>query len=443
MPISDFKSIEAIHNGKTVRGIYCREAGTFEARKGAVKIIVPEYEYSFDFTVGGKRYRSVFGKESDYGKVGATGKWESCAIENAVEALMRFRTNAINGEGATSIKEELGLVRNVAEEKKRQQKREKTVEDLVKLFLTDIAVSSPGIKTNKPRTIKEYSLNLHRDVVPAIGKRKAKDIEREDISEIIEKIVKRGKIVQANRTLSACSRLFNWALSKGRVRYNPCAQMRKYNEKPRERVLTEPEQKEASEDKARHDEIKSLWHKLLENSEFSEARILMLCILTGARPGEVCRMKWEDIDDKDWWSVHKDEIKTEVELESYLTATATTILGKKKKKGYVFPLASDKDRPLPVDRLSRYVRDNSYLGLPNWQPRDLRRTFTTLSKGFGFSDLIINKAQARKDASVIRTHYDKRRYYNELRKLFETVEREILRIIEQPSESAKIIQLRT
>lgn len=86
------------------------------------------------------------------------------------------------------------------------------------------------------------------------------------------------------------------------------------------------------------------------------------------------------------------------------------------------------------DRLSKYVREyHQYFGLEPWQPRDLRRTFTTLAKGFCFSDLIINKAQARKDSSVIRMHYDKRRYYEELRQLFETVEREVLRIIGQPA----------
>lgn len=39
----------------------------------------------------------------------------------------------------------------------------------------------------------------------------------------------------------------------------------------------------------------------------------------------------------------------------------------------------------------------------------------TLATGRGYSDLIINKAQIRKDSSVIRTHYGIRRYYGELR----------------------------
>ena len=43
---------------------------------------------------------------------------------------------------------------------------------------------------------------------------------------------------------------------------------------------------------------------------------------------------------------------------------------------------------------------------------------------------------------MIRTHYDKRRYYDELRQLFEAVEREILRIIGQQGETAKVIRLR-
>ncbi len=304
MPISNHQSVEAFHNGQRVRGIYRREMGTFDKQKGAVKLIIPQFEYSFDFSVGGKRYRSIFGKESGYGKVGATGKWESTALENACITLLRFKSNALRGEGPTSVKDELEISRKAAAEKKRLEQREKTVSELVELFLADIAISAPNIKAKKPRTVKEYRLNLYRDVIPAIGKRKAKDIEREDITEIIEKIVKRGKIVQANRTLAACSRLFNWTLSKGRVKYNPCSQLKKYAEAPRERVLTEQERKEQSNEPALHVEIKTLWNKLSDNADHVEARILLMCFLTGARPGEVCRMRWQEIDDDNWWSVH-------------------------------------------------------------------------------------------------------------------------------------------
>jgi integrase len=442
MAKTDLKSVDAIYNGRKISGIYRRQTGTFEAKKGAVKIIVPEYEYWLDFTVAGKRYRSVFGKESDFGRIGATGKWESHAVERAVEALVRFRENAKGGAGPTSIREEQALARQAKEERRRRERRQKTVAELAEMFLADIGVVAPNIKTTKPRTIREYRLNLHRDVIPAIGTRKAKTIEREDFAEIIGKVVKRGKIVQANRTLAACSRLFNWALSKGLVLYNPCAMMRKYEEKPRERVLTEPEQKEAPTEKARHEEIKALWPRLTEQGEQTEAKILLLCMLTGARPGEICNMRWEDIDGS-WWTLSEEETKTGVTLDCYLTPTALAIIGTRREKGFVFTLASDSDRALPEDRLSRFVRkQHQYFSLEPWQPRDLRRTFTTLAKGFGYSDLIVNKAQARKDSSVIRTHYDKRRYYDELRQLFEAVEREILRIIGQQGETAKVIRLR-
>jgi len=442
MAKTDLRVVEAIHNGRKISGLYRRQTGTFETKKGAVRIVVPEYEYWFDFTVAGKRYRSVFGKESDFGRIGATGRWESHAVESAVEALVRVRENARDGGGPTSIREEQALARQAEEERRRRERREKTVAKLVEMFLEDISVVAPNIKTTKPRTIREYRLNLHRDVIPAIGTRKAKTIEREDIAEIIAKIVKRGKIVQANRTLASCSRLFNWALAQGLVLYNPCAMMRKYEEKPRERVLTEPEQKEASTEKARHEEIKSLWNRLTEQGEQAEARVLLLCMLTGARPGEICNMRWEDIDGS-WWTLSEEETKTGVTLDCYLTETALAILGTQGETGFVFTLASDSDRALPEDRLSRFVRkQHQYFGLEKWQPRDLRRTFTTLAKGLGYSDLIINKAQARKDSSVIRTHYDKRRYYDELRQLFEAVEREILRIIGQEGKTAKVIQLR-
>ena len=144
-----------------------------------------------------------------------------------------------------------------------------------------------------------------------------------------------------------------------------------------------------------------------------------------------------------WWTVNETETKTGVMLDCYLTTTALTILKPTREKGSVFALPSDPSKAFPDHRLLKYVkRQHEYFGLAPWQPRDLRRTFTPLAKGLGYDDQIVNRAQARKDSSVIRVHYDKRRYYDELRQLFEAVEREILRINGQPVENAKAIQLR-
>lgn len=444
MPIKGVKSVEAMHQGKPVRGIYRREIGTVKPRSGVVKLSFTDYEYSFDFTVGGKRFRSVFGKESEYGKIGADKQWQSNAVEKAVEALLRYRANAETGTGPTSRKEELELARLEAEEQRRKERREKTVLQLVEAYLEDISISAQNIKSNKPRTIIEYRLNLYRDVIPAIGTRKAKSIAREDIDEIIGKIVRRGKFVQANRTLSACSRLFNWALSKGLVLYNPCAQMKKFKEIPRNRVLTEPNQKSGLRTQPRHEEIKHLWEKLTSDGNRTESRILRLCILLGARPGEICNMQWEELN-QEWWTVDAKNIKTDVNLECYLTPTARSIIGNRQNETarYVFPMASDETRPLPEDRLSKYVREtNQYFGLAPWQPRDLRRTFTTLCRHFGATDTILNKAQARTGGSVLHVHYDQYQYLMELRELFGIVEKEIQRIVGQPPAPAKVIELR-
>jgi integrase len=429
--MNGFKVIAAYDQNIPVSGIYIRKIGTFTVNKGIAPITVDQYEYAFNFRVNGRSYRSMFGKESDYGKVGADGKWQSWALEKAVEARLRFEKNAINGVRPTSVKEERELNWKAAEDKKRQEQQEKTVEELVNLFLIDISNTGPGIKTNAPRTINEHRLNLKRDVVPVIGERKAKKITRRDISAILGTIAQRGAFVQSNRTKSSCCRLFNWAVDKDWVPYNPCANMSKYVEKPRERVLTEEEPKEDTGTPPSHKEIKTLCLKLMEHRELPEARILLLCILLGSREGEICNMYWENIDNQNWLTIHPDKTKTDVELACFLTPTASDLLGAKRKKGLIFTLKTKSDQAFSVNNLSKFVRDNEYFGLSPWQPRDLRRTFTTLAKSFNASNFIVNLAQARKDDSVLRKHYDKRRYYKELKELFLTIEQEILRITSQ------------
>lgn len=434
MSLNQVKAVEAHLDGKKVRGIYRQESGTFTVQRGAVTITVPEYIYSFDFKVAGTRYRSVFGRESEHGRIGANGKWQSTAIEAAAKSLVQYKNNAKLGSGPTSVKEEQEIARKEEERRKKAARQEKTIADLVPLFLEDIALS------NKPRTVQEYKLNLERDIIPALGAEKVKEVTREDITSVIKTIVRRKAIIQANRTISACSRLFSWALDNGQVDYNPCTRMKKYKETARNRTLTEKEKKSQIKALPKHDEIKQLW-EALETINRQESRILQLCIIFGSRPGEICNMKWSQIDDDNWWSVEGEDTKTGEPIDCYLSETALGIIGERNSSEYVFPLYNDNSKPLPVDRLSRFVRNHKYFGLKAWQPRDLRRTFTTLSKGFGFPDLIINIAQARTDSSVLRKHYDQRRYYIDLRKLFETIEGEILRITGHERAPGRLIKL--
>ena len=139
----------------------------------------------------------------------------------------------------------------------------------------------------KESTAKEYRRNIDLFIKPALGTRKVPDITRPDIAKLHHD--HRDKPYQANRTLGVLSVIFNqceiWGLRPDGS--NPCRHVKKYEEKKRERFLSE-------------DELKRLWDTLhaceKDGSENPSAcNAFRLLILTGCRLGEIQTLKWEYI----------------------------------------------------------------------------------------------------------------------------------------------------
>jgi Arm DNA-binding domain/Phage integrase central domain len=89
------------------------------------------------------------------------------------------------------------------------------------------------------RTWRKDALILEKDALPRFGKRKAKDINRRDIVEMLDEIVGRGAPIQANRTLEIVRKMFNWAVARDILDANPCYRVSKPSRENRsDRVLT-------------------------------------------------------------------------------------------------------------------------------------------------------------------------------------------------------------
>ncbi|MCZ6873512.1 MAG: integrase arm-type DNA-binding domain-containing protein [bacterium] len=83
---------------------------------------------------------------------------------------------------------------------------------------------------------------LQKEVIPHWGKRKARDIARRDVLALLDGIVERGAPIQANRVLALVRKLFNWAISRDLLEYNPCYQVKAPSkEHQRDRVLNDDE----------------------------------------------------------------------------------------------------------------------------------------------------------------------------------------------------------
>lgn len=128
------------------------------------------------------------------------------------------------------------------------------------------------------RVQKNVKSRIDRHVLPVIGTRSVKDVGFGDIETIHHGIEAK---YEANRTVETITRIFNLAIKWGWVERNPAKGIEKHDEQPRQDYL-EPE------------EIRRLLGVLYDENTV-QADIAKMLLLTGARFGEVARMKWDQI----------------------------------------------------------------------------------------------------------------------------------------------------
>jgi hypothetical protein len=81
---------------------------------------------------------------------------------------------------------------------------------------------------------------LKKDLLPALGHKKAQDVARRDVVVLLDAVRQRAPVL-ANRLQGRIVRMFNFAADRGVVSHNALARMSKVEEKPRERALSDAE----------------------------------------------------------------------------------------------------------------------------------------------------------------------------------------------------------
>ncbi len=125
------------------------------------------------------------------------------------------------------------------------------------------------------RVQKNVKSRIERHVLPEIGAKAVKDVNFGDVEKIHHVIEAK---YEANRTVETITRIFNLAVKWGWIERNPAKGIEKHDEQPRQDYL-EP------------DEIRRLL-EVLEEETSVQADIAKVLLLTGARFGEVARMRW-------------------------------------------------------------------------------------------------------------------------------------------------------
>lgn len=278
-----------------------------------------------------------------------------------------------------------------------------TVEGLIEEYLEKHA------KPNK-RSWKEDERMLKKDVLSAWGKRKAKDITRRDVIQMLDKIKERGSPIIANRTLACVRRMFNFAIKRAILESTPCLMIEApAKENRRDRYLSA-------------DEIKTVWHGL-KNAPMSEAVKLALkfLLITAQRKSEVITAEWSEFDLRaNVWTIPASKAKNEQAHRVPLSDLAIELLNEVKK------ISSDSRWLFPSERTGVPIRGQSvdhalrrsmelFSGMEDFCVHDCRRTGATHMAGLRISGETLSRVLNHAKRGVTEQHYIKHSYDDEKR----------------------------
>lgn len=284
----------------------------------------------------------------------ATGKRARAKLGTFPEMqLARARKRAVEERSRVGEGEDPGQARALAREGMR-------LAELVDLYVERHAT---GL-----RSAAAIERRLRKNVADVIGDVKVADLHRRDVTRALDRIVDRGRPVEANRVFEDTRAMVRWAVGKGYLDTSPLAAMtRPARTTPRERVLTP-------------DEIRELWQRLEDATMSDTTRsIIRLCLITAQRVGEVAGMQRRELDlRKCVWMLPGARTKNGQSHAVPLSGAAVVEITAMPGEGQaVFP-GQDGETSITAHAIATAVRrSQEAIGISQWTAHDLRRTALT------------------------------------------------------------------
>ena len=220
---------------------------------------------------------------------------------------------------------------------------------------------------------------LKKNAEPRLKHLNLNEITRHHIIEVLDRMVGRGAPIQANHTLAAIRKLFNWSLDRGLVEHNPVQGLKPPGKAvARDRILTD-------------EEIRKVWIAWTELG-WPFGSISKLLLVTGQRRGEVASMKWSDIDfTKNIWTIPREIAKNDRTHDVPLSPLALEILENVPRFSNC-DLIFSSTRRTPASGFGRPKKEtDEKSGVINWRLHDLRRTAASGMARLGVAPHVVEK----------------------------------------------------
>lgn len=205
---------------------------------------------------------------------------------------------------------------------------------------------------------KKVLARLEKDVLPWLGKQRIETINAPDLLKILNRVENRGAADTAHRVLQTCGQIFRYAVATGRIKYNPCPDLRGALmpvKKDHYAAITEPK------------ELGGLLRAIRGyQGDMITKAALQLTPLVFLRPGELRNAMWAEIDfENALWTIPAQRMKVKNQGHLVpLSRQAIEILRDVERISYnsmyVFPGIRTKKRPISDNTINAALRRMGY-----------------------------------------------------------------------------------
>jgi len=270
---------------------------------------------------------------------------------------------------------------------------------------------------------KEAKKGLDK-IADTLGRtRPAREIEPDEVTEIIRPIYERGARSMADHVRSYVRSAYSWAMKSEHDYRNTSPRRFRIKVNPAAGIPTEP--KIVGTRWLRETEFAALY-RWLENPSTPVhppyTRAVRILMLTGQRVEEIACLHQDQWDARQRivdWSTTKNRKPHAIPMPEIAAELIDSIIPN--KHGWLFPSAKDPERPVSHQTLYAFMWRHRDRGvIPHVTNRDLRRTWKTLAGQAGISKEIRDRLQNHTLQDVSSKSYDRWTYMPEKRAAMET-----------------------
>jgi integrase len=310
---------------------------------GALSNAEPSRSWIFQYRIGAQSRRVLIGQVS------------AIKVQAAREIAAKYHLEVIAGQDPAAQK--IAAKSRAAD----------TLGGLIQKYLDRQQTElRPGSMTATTRYLQKHCASLHRVPIDSV--------DRKLVAGVLANVEKTSGAPSANRTRTALSACFSWAMREGLAASNPVMGTSQRQEKPRERVLSTAE-------------LRLIWNSLRAN-EYGV--IVKLLLLTGARLNEVAKLRWSEIDfDRGVISLPGTRVKNGLPHEVPMSETVRALLASQPKNGRETVFVSLGEARYKAQLDDAITAANGGKPIPHWTHHDLRRTCATHMAELGVQPHIV------------------------------------------------------